>query len=586
MIVIDLKTKLQYDITVNRTGENHMTCPVCSESRKKKTDKCFSFNYSKGVGRCNHCNVILVEKRELEDHKYKRPEWKEEKTRLSEKAVDWFASRKISASTLIHFRISEGVEYMPQIQREINTIQFNYFENDDLVNIKYRDGKKNFKMVSEAKLIFYNIDAVRGCNEVIICEGEMDALSFHEAGFRNVISVPNGATIGRNNLTYLDNCVDYFLDETEFIIATDNDVAGNDLREELVRRLGVENCYKVTFNDCKDANECLIKYGREGIRQALENKKSYPVSGIFTANDISDEIDDYFHNGLPPGAEIGEKQFDELLKFHKGYMTTITGIPNHGKSEGLDYILLKLNILHKWKGGLYSPENYPLQLHFSKYAEKIIGKQFSKMNGAELAAAKKYFSENFFFIKPEEDNRLDSILDKTRYLIRKYGINFFVIDPWNKIEHEYRIGESETQYISRILDKLTMFCEKNMIHLFLVAHPTKISKDKNTGLFEVPNLYSINGSANFFNKTHSGITFYRNFNNNETEVYVQKVKFKHWGNVGVARWKWDFWTGRYYSFDEQPDQSNWLGWKGKQTNMDKYIEPKTHVIPGTEEAPF
>jgi len=584
MIVLNLQDKKEYQIEVSKNGENHMVCPVCSADRKKSKLKCFSFNYEKKAGRCNHCNVVLVEKRDfVPEPSYKRPVWNPQKVLLSEKVVEWFKARKISISTLLHFRITEGPEWMPQHKETVNTIHFNYFKNDELVNIKYRDGAKNFKLVSEAELIPYNLDSVICSKQVIWVEGEPDCLSVHEVGLRNVISVPNGATIGRNNLTYLDNVIDLFDDDTEHVLAFDNDNAGLSLTQEFVRRLGAANCSKVNWRDCKDANECLVTHGPSAVKEAIESRESFPVSGIFTASDINDEINDYYKNGLPKGCEIGIPEFDDLLKFHEGYITTFTGIPGHGKSEIVDFFTIRLNIMHQWKWGIYSPESYPLQLHFSKYAEKLIGKTFGFMNSGEIELTKKHFNENFFFIKPEEDSKLESILDKALFLVKKKGIRGLVIDAWNKIEHLWE--GSETQYISRKLDELALFCERKCVHLFLVAHPTKILKDKNTGFYDIPNLYNINGSANFFNKTHNGISVYRNFGTGRSEIYVQKVKFKHWGTVGMAEFEWDWKTGRYYRY--APDYSNWISGENKQLNMNEFIEPKKNQIPlGTEEIPF
>jgi len=598
MLVINLEDKKEYDIEVTRDGENAMPCPSCSKDRSKDKLKCFSFNYAKKVGRCNHCGVVLVEKREyIEPVRYKRPQFKPQSITLSDNVITWFANRAISVKTLNLFKITEGKEWMPQVQADRNTIQFNYFRNGELINVKYRDGEKNFKLVSEAELIPYNLDAVINSKKVIWVEGEMDCLSVHEAGLHNVISVPNGATVGKNNLTYLDNCIDLFTDDIEHILAFDNDIAGNCLRDEFVRRLGSEKCSKVTFLNCKDANECLVTYGRDAVKQAIEGRQEFPVTGIFTAKDLHDEIDDYYYNGLPKGAEIGIHDFDSHLNFHPGYMTVVTGVPGHGKSEFVDFVIARLNIAHKWPFGIYSPENYPLQLHFSKFAEKLIGKQFGMMNTAELGVAKKYFDENFYFIKPEEDSKLDSILEKAKYLVRKKGIRGLVIDAWNKIEHNW--NGSETQYISKELDKLVMFCERYGVHLFLVAHPTKIAKDKQTGQYEVPNLYSISGSANFFNKTHNGICVYRNFTTGRSEIYIQKVKFKHWGKPGSVELEWDWKTGRYYRYTS--DNLNWITGQYHQSAMQEPEEaPETSdrkLIPlsvaleqniptGEEEAPF
>jgi twinkle protein len=271
-------------------------------------------------------------------------------------------------------------------------------------------------------------------------EGEIDCLSYIQAGIDNVISVPNGATLHKQNLTYLDNCIDYFADDAKIYLALDNDAAGNALRDELARRLGTERCYKVYFDDCKDANESLVRLGIHSLIKSLSDAKEYPLTGIFTASQLNEEIDDYYLNGLPQGIGIGIKDFDALLKFHLGYITTITGIPSHGKSEVLDFIMTKLNINGGWKFGIYSPENYPLQLHFSKFAEKLIGKPFSglgRMLPMELNLAKQHFEDNFFFIKPEQDFSLENILDSVRKLIKRKGINAFVIDAWNKLDHQY-----------------------------------------------------------------------------------------------------------------------------------------------------
>jgi twinkle protein len=575
--VIEKESKREYLIDISKGGENKQTCPACSHERKKSKDKCFSYNATKEVGSCSHCGKAFYKKLDkLENNyqriEYKRPIWKNETT-LSEKLVKWFEGRKISQKTLIKAKVTEGLEWMPQVNGNINTVQFNYFRDGELINVKYRTGNKQFKLAKDAELIFYNLDAVKDQKEIIIVEGEIDCLTLIECGIENVISVPNGATIGRNNLTYLDNCIDLFDEDTRFILALDNDQAGNSLRDEFARRLGVENCSKLAFKDCKDANECLVKYGMDGVLESINNKIEYPLVGIFTSTDLNEEIDNYYNNGLPQGETIGLETFDENLKFHLGYITTITGIPNHGKSEVLDFICASLNIRAGWKFGLFSPENYPLELHFSKFAEKLIGKAFDgnyKMNKMELELAKDYFSKNFFFIKPENDFKLEDILRMVKSLIRKYGVNAFVIDAWNKLEH----NEDSTHYVSKQLDILATFCERNMVHCFLVAHPTKIMKDKKTGLFEVPNLYNINGSANFFNKTHNGLTVYRNYDSKKTEIYIQKVKFKHWGQSGtMCSLGWHFINGRYYTFI--PDNTNWI--LGEKKQVEAFELPPTPI---------
>jgi twinkle protein len=560
--VINPETKTEYTIDVNKTGENTILCPVCSHTRKKKTLKCFGFNLKKGAGKCNHCGVVLVSVKEESNlnrfrNEYKRPLWKNS-TELSDKVVKWFEGRKISQFILKEYKVTEGQEWMPQTQKLENTIQFNYFRFGEIINVKYRTGAKHFKMFKDGEMIFYNLDATLTHKEIIIVEGEMDVLALAQCGIKNVISVPNGCTEkGNINLEYLDNCIDFFDDETKFILALDNDLVGNRLKNELARRLGIENCYYVTFKDCKDANDCLIKYGTVTVSECIDEKKEFPIEGVFTAEDIREQIIDFYQNGLPTGDGIGMGEFDMHLKFQPGYITTITGIPGHGKSEFLDFILVRLNISHQWKHALYSPENHPMQLHFSKFAEKITGKSWegaSKLSPIDLQQTIDYHSKNFFFINPKEDFTLDSILASVKSLVRKKGIKSFVIDAWNKLEHHYTVNE--TKYISEQLDKIDVFCQRNNVHCFLVVHPIKIQKDKVSGLYEVPNLYSISGSANWYNKTANGMTVYRNMETGQTEIYIQKVKFKHWGQTGTIHFGWDRKNGRYYK--GMPNDDNWL----------------------------
>jgi twinkle protein len=574
MVAIDLTTKKEYEVLAAKQGENAQVCPVCSAERRKKLDKCFSFNLLKGAGKCSHCGVVLVEKKDFIQKPtkiaFKRPLFKSS-TNYSPDLIKFFSGRKISEKTLLDMKVGEGMEWMPQINAEVNTIQFNYFRNGELINIKYRGKNKSFKLEKGSELIFYNLDCSIHNNTIIIVEGEMDCLALYECGFKNVVSVPNGAGLGKINFDYLDNSIDSFSEDTQFILAVDNDQAGQNLQNELARRLGFENCTYVRFKDCKDANDCLIKYGIQGVTEAMNAAKEFPIEGVFNANDIEDEILNFYNNGLPKGSGIGMAEFDMYLRFQEGYLTTITGIPGHGKSEFLDFILCKLNISHDWKTALYSPENHPLELHFSKFAEKITGKPFEGMNRmspADLRRMIDYHAKNFFFINPKENFTLDNILDSVRSLVRKKGVKAFVIDAWNKLDHQYTT--SETKYISEQLDKIVMFCEKNKVHCFLVAHPTKISKNKDTGLYDIPNLYNISGSANFFNKTANGLTVYRNYETGQTEVYVQKVKFKHWGQTGCLHLGWDSINGRYYK--GVPNYDNWI-------NM---TAPKVELAPNTD----
>jgi twinkle protein len=479
---------------------------------------------------------------------YAKPVWRNQ-TNLSDKAVKWFMDRGISPKTIEIMKIGEGMEVMPQTGKLMNTVQFNYFRNGELVNVKYRSGKKDFKLHKDAELILYNLDAIKDSTELLICEGEMDQLSFQEAGYAYAVSVPNGAT---TNLQYIDNCYEYFENKEKIYISTDNDTKGLVLRDELIRRLGAERCWLINLKDCKDANEYLVKYGSAALTMTISDAIQIPVEGVITIDLIEDKLDELYKNGLPQGHGIGYDNLDRIVRFTLGRLMVVTGIPGHGKSEFIDELVERLNILYGWKAGYFSPENHPLELHASKILEKLTGKHFQSRDLPlpEYEHAKLHFSQNFYFIYPKDEaTDLDTILEKGLYLIRRFGIKILVIDPWNRLEHMVPPGVSETNYISRELDKITMFCQRNNVLIILVAHPKKMGRED--GKLEKPTLYDINGSAAFFNKCDYGISVYRDRSEETTQIHVQKVRFKNLGQPGMAEFKYNIDNGRFSAFDKE-----------------------------------
>ncbi len=238
-------TYSEYNINIpgnKSSGEIKTVCPKCSHERKKKSVKCLSVNLDKEVWHCHHCGWKGFLKHEpIEKKIYVRPEWKN-KTELSDKVVKWFEGRGINQQTLKTWRITEGMEFMPQAGKEVNTIQFNYFnEHDELVNVKYRDANKNFKLHKGSQLIFYGLNAFKHDLKTFLCEGEVDLLSLYQSGYKNVLSVPNGANLNNNNLSYFDEVADKFIDTPEFYLCFDNDNAGRRLRDEMAERLGIRS---------------------------------------------------------------------------------------------------------------------------------------------------------------------------------------------------------------------------------------------------------------------------------------------------------------------------------------------------------
>lgn len=539
-------------------GKTQGTCPLCSSTRKPENQKqkCASYDWERGLGTCHNCD------KSFQLHTYER-KGKSEKTyvkpetfvvqEVGTKVEEWFKTRGISRKTLHELRVTEGNEYMPQTGKAENVIKFNYFMGDDLINVKYRDGRKNFKLYKGAEKVFYNIDSIVGYEYCILVEGEMDVLALHEAGISNVISVPNGATLNTNNLDYLDACIDYFEDKEKIILATDSDEAGIALQTELIRRLGSEVCFLATFDDCKDANEYLIKHGPEKLVSRITNAKPVPLENVTTFRDIEDEITDFVRNGFKPGFQVGLSNFDDIFSTYTGQFITVTGIPSSGKSDFVDRMVVGYNRNYEWKTAFASPENQPTYLHAHKLMRKCWG---GMPTAADIYSDRwnqiaDHCNTNFFHIDMERYT-LEAVLKKGAELVKRKGIKCLVIDPFNKVRSNDQSGDVNV-YTLEYLQKIETFAKKYDVLVIVVAHPTKMYKDAN-GKIEEPTMYNIKGGGEWYDASYHGLLVHRDYEAKTVKAKVLKVKFQNLGENGAeAHFKWQPDSGDYLSIDNPAD---------------------------------
>ena len=535
-------------------GKAQGICPLCSSDRQPKHRKlkCASYDWERGLGTCHHCDssfqLHTYQRKGNASKTYLRPDALNvvDPKQITSRVFKWFQSRGISQQTLDDLNVTEGKEYMPQTGKAENTIQFNYIMGDELINIKYRDGRKNFKLYKGAEKVFYNINSIVGYDNCVITEGEMDVLALHEAGVTNVISVPNGATLNSNNLDYLDNCIDYFEDKTKIILAVDNDEPGIALQQELIRRLGAEVCFMANFDECKDANEYLLKYSKEALAQQIDKAKPVPLENVTTFKDIENEVSDFVKHGFKPGYQIGLSNFDRIFSTYTGQFITVTGIPSSGKSDFVDQMVVGYNQQYEWKTAFASPENAPTYLH----AHKLMRKVWQTMPSREDIGTTKWkqiaehINDNFFFIDMERYT-LESVLRKGAELVKRKGIKCLVIDPYNKIRDVDCHTEDVNRYTMEYLTKIETFAKKYDVLVFIVAHPTKMYRDQN-GKIQEPTMYNIKGGGEWYDASYHGLLVHRDYEAKNTKVKVLKVKFQNLGeNGGESFFTWEPKSGSF-----------------------------------------
>ena len=552
----------EHGIYINDTsGQCKTFCPKCSKTRRKSSDPCLSVNIDEGVWNCHHCGwkgTLKKVKHLTKVEIVSKPT--PPTTEIPENVYQWFEDRNISRVVVD----SEKIGYSDR------WIHFPFYKDGEVVNIKSRTGDKKFKQTKNAEKCFYRFDSMVGMETIIITEGEMDALSLVQSGFTNVVSVPDGAPAQGTNpsdkkFSYLMSAEEHLMNANTVILCTDSDGAGKHLREELSRRIGREKCFRVIYPDgCKDMNDVLVQYGEDKVQEVVSEAHPYPIDGVVMVQDVEDDAIDLLLKPEVKGLSTGWSCVDPHYLVSPSEVTVVTGVPNMGKSEWMDAVMINMVQSYGWKFGVFSAENFPVKHHLLKLVGKFTGQPFwgdDKMDEGTARASMKILNEHIKFIGTQEDSvTIESIMEQAKILNFRFGLNGLIIDPWNTLEHKFGDGENETLYVSRVLAQLSAFAKLNELHIWVVAHPRKMENGVDRKPV-VPTPYDISGSANWFNKCDNAITVHRHRNSEEdyAGIHVHKIRFQYKNGKpnqnDPVKLKYDIARGKYYEYIEEPKEN-------------------------------
>jgi twinkle protein len=540
------------------------TCPQCSTTRKKRHQRCLSVNLDKGVWHCWHCewSGSLATGWDIPPQPFRPPKVYRKPTYAPPEAVPhrllpWFAPRGIPEAVVRRHRIGLGRVYMPQLEEEVEAIQFPYYRQGEVVNIKYRDFDKHFRMAGGAERVLYGLDDVQG-DTVIWVEGELDKLAVEVTGHVSCVSVPDGAPSPNTKdyqakFDYLASAQEILDQIPRHIIAVDGDPPGEKLAEELIRRLGPERCWRVHWpTGCKDANDVLMCDGPEALAACLQHAQPCPIAGVVRVHDLSEALATLYVEGLPAGVSPGWDALARLYTVRPGEVTVVTGIPGHGKSTLLSAMLINLAVQQGWAFAVCSPENVPLERYAARLLELYVGAPFSpgptpRMSCDTLGAAAAWLDAHVSFLLPEEHSpTVAHLLELARTQVFRTGVKGVVIDPWNELDHSRTAHLQETEYISQALSQIRRFARQHQVHVWLVAHPTKLQKGSD-GQYPVPTAYDTAGSAHWRNKADNILSVWRDITatDHRMQVHVQKIRFREVGRLGMVELVFDPRTGRF-----------------------------------------
>lgn len=525
-----------------RPGDHKTTCPQCSASRRNKSDPCLSVTIKAGddvVVNCHHCGWTAgnAQVRERTSRSvYNRPEPVSAPER-PDTLFTWFEKRGISAPTVVHFGVYKTKQWFPQTGGEAECIAFPYMWQGVLRNVKYRTKEKHFRQEKNPEPVLFNADCIPDGGDLVICEGEVDAMSFHECGYK-AVSLPNGAPAkdgGGSEKRYepLATHEEALGTVRRIFIATDTDQPGENLAQELARRLGRDRCFRVRYDfanevSYKDANEVLVSEGMEGIKACIEAAQPWPIDGLHDAADYSDEVDDLYEGRTARPLTIGFPQFDDVFRILPGQFVVVTGIPNHGKSRFVDQVAVQMARRYDWHWGVFSPETGEAN-HIADLCEIRVSKPFfegvnPRMSREEMESAKRWVGQYFSFIATADHTpSIDWILERARALVLRKGLNALIIDPYNEIEAGRPKEMTETEFVSQLISKCKRFAKLHDVTIFMIVHPTKLRAvpgEKEP----IPGLYDLSGSAHWRNKADAGLVVYRDYENKKTVVIAKKIR--------------------------------------------------------------
>jgi len=567
--------------TIHESGR--YSCPVCTPDRKKnrRLDLQVTVESDRTLYKCHHCDDIegmLMTSKPTELYK---PAKKKEPQPIAHiptplnnntQIINSFFSNRGVDTTDLEFNgyVITDKKYFFDLGGSLDAVGFLYGTPGDIEAIKWRPAdhtKKSFTQTGAART-FYGLQPMeKDRDEIIIVEGEADVVALASIGI-TAWSVPNGAPMKVSHgkidaaedtkFKYVWEAWEEISTASKIILATDSDTAGEALKQELARRIGLEKCWEIKWPDgLKDPTDVIQAKGSDVIKNLFANIKQMPLKGVYDVDSYFSEVEELYEHGEAVGESTGLETIDEIFTIKEGMVYITTGFPGCGKSEFIDEIMINLAKNKSWKWAVASYENPPAN-HISKLMEKVTGKPFFKgrsqrLSHEELRDSKAFLNEHFVFLE-QKDGRMPTIKDiiaRTKLAIARCGCRGIVIDPYNYIDmSEY---EAEHLGISIMLSELSSFARAHGIAVFFVAHPQKIQPNMD-GSMPVPKGGHISGSAAWWAKADIGITVQRH--DHDVDIHCWKARFKWLGKEGKVTIGYNVVNGKYFDRD-QPKVVDW-----------------------------
>lgn len=413
---------------------------------------------------------------------YRRPERQANCVTPKAGARDWFQGRGLTAGTLAAFKIGE-------VMHGSKTYAvFPYLRDGELVNAKSRNvaEKRDMRQEAGAEPCLFGWHLIEPkARSVAITEGEIDAMTLHQAGIP-ALSVNQGA----GNHQWIETDWERLERFSEILIAFDDDEAGRKGAQEVAHRLGIERCKLLTFSGHKDANEALqAGWQPADFREALMHARALDPEELVSIANFRDQVLASFYpaDGAPqlPVLRFGHTDFD-WFEFRHGEYSVWTGINGHGKSLMNNQVLLGL-MAQGERACVFSGE-LPAVAQFKRLVKQATG--LDRPTPGFINAVADWVQDRMWIFNVAGTATLDRLLEVFAYAARRYGVRHFVIDSLMMLGDVPEDGPGAFSAQKSAVQKITAFAKLHSAHVHLIAHPRKAGDES-----KAPGKLDVSGSS-------------------------------------------------------------------------------------------
>lgn len=469
---------------------------------------------------CKHFNLSSHKKSQGPKKKFTRPQNKPVEALKPSSPVHEYLSviRGLESSVIASYGI-------PHRKDEI---VFNYLREGELIFVKTmklerKNGEKDIQVSKDAEPCLFGWHLIPdSARSIVICEGEIDAMSFYQYGIP-ALSVPFGGGKGGKQ-RWIEFEFDRLSRFDEIFICMDNDDVGAEGAKEIIDRLGAHRCRLVQL-PMKDANECLVNgIGAEDMKYFIQDAKSLDPEELRSASDFTDAAFEILHPtpGKFLGYTLGWEKFQENILFRPSGLSMWTGYNGHGKTLFLGHVMLNM-INQGARICVASMELYPEELMARVYAQATAHEKPAR---GYVDKIDEWLEGKLFLFNLVGTGKIDRLLEVFLYARRRYGVDVFIVDSLTTLN----IAEDDYNGQKELTEKLRDFKLQYNCHIHLVAHPRK-PRDES----EIPGKYDIRGGGAISDLADNCFAVWRNKAKEEVERRYSRGDYMEPEDLEVLR---------------------------------------------------